>query len=623
MCTARKAAILLASFLAIGGTVNAQGIPVEYSNDQDEEAVAGGGAHGVPDPEQVLFTLPPDAVGGPHPSDIVDYGRPEQVDALANGEDAYFSGVVNNTADLLVSFAGDPGGNAVWFETPAGATGILWTQVDFSNPDPPGNFEDTDGLELWGPLNGSDADFFSEVGDPGPPIGGCSVVTIRPPCGIPPALPLCCFIPRAAIVATVVSLGYTGPTELIELDALMVQRACPFGASFGPGDRIIFSIRDTTGGGASFDGGEIIVLPFGAPAFFLLHGGHLWNTAFNVAGTFGVATEEVDSIEGKRGSSAASRRNMLVLLDRTGSMVEMRSTNNTRCEDALETAMDDVRDFFIANPFGSVSVWTFTGTGPTDLTGGFVNEAAAVAALNTLTPDDCSGATPLAEAICAASDAITAAFPLAAPGDRVLAISSDGGENNSTGQCAGPDSVSGPPYDAGSWQRLVSDKLAAQNVTLVRQWGALARAGLSGDGDAAEFRAGTVSDETFFQDIATSSGGSYVFIDDSNTAIPPVTIGSCCLPDNRCASVSQFMCEGLGGTYGGDGAVCVQGQCVLIMGDIDGDRDVDGDDMSLFVMVLLGIDTGNPAHIPPCDLNEDCSIDGRDIQAFVEARLSF
>ena len=55
--------------------------------------------------------------------------------------------------------------------------------------------------------------------------------------------------------------------------------------------------------------------------------------------------------------------------------------------------------------------------------------------------------------------------------------------------------------------------------------------------------------------------------------------------------------------------------------DIDGDGDVDEADQALFVQVLLGIDTGDPLHVVRSDLNNDCSANGNDIQAFVIARL--
>jgi hypothetical protein len=57
-------------------------------------------------------------------------------------------------------------------------------------------------------------------------------------------------------------------------------------------------------------------------------------------------------------------------------------------------------------------------------------------------------------------------------------------------------------------------------------------------------------------------------------------------------------------------------------GDIDGDGDVDEADQALFIQVLLGIDTGDPAHVTRSDLDGSGTADGLDIQLFVNARLA-
>jgi hypothetical protein len=58
-----------------------------------------------------------------------------------------------------------------------------------------------------------------------------------------------------------------------------------------------------------------------------------------------------------------------------------------------------------------------------------------------------------------------------------------------------------------------------------------------------------------------------------------------------------------------------------VPGDVDGDGDVDTDDLNLFVQVLLGSD-GNVDHQVASDMNGDCTADGRDIQGFVAAFLN-
>lgn len=260
---------------------------VEFSNNLDRQAVGGGGSINGLDPLQVLYTEPPDAVGVPRPWDTFDFGETGEVDALANGGDLYFYEVTGNTASLLVSFQGDPGLNAVWFETPPGATGIQWTQINLNNPNPADELEDLDGLEVHGPLGADDAEFYSLLGDP----GGVSVFYWAPPAG--PSTP---YIPQAVIQTAVEDLGYAGPP--VDLDGLMIFEAGGVlgDKEWGAGDRIIFSIRLA----GNWDGGEIVVLPFGGAAAFLNHGGHVWNTAFGVAAAFGVSTEEVDAVEAIR-----------------------------------------------------------------------------------------------------------------------------------------------------------------------------------------------------------------------------------------------------------------------------------------------------------------------------------
>jgi hypothetical protein len=126
---------------------------------------------------------------------------------------------------------------------------------------------------------------FSLVGDP----GGTSVWSFLggPPLPVP-------YISKTTIWNAVVALGFTGVEAQVDLDALMVwDELCDGGWGIAGGDTIVFSIAAA----ANWDGGELVVLdPAGLPSF-LNHGGHLWNTAFPVAATFGVGTEEVDGIE--------------------------------------------------------------------------------------------------------------------------------------------------------------------------------------------------------------------------------------------------------------------------------------------------------------------------------------
>ena len=280
--------------------------------------------------------------GFDYPLHMID-GSSDQVDAIANRGDYLFRQVVENTASLLFSVTGDldastmlPAGPVVakahvHYEDPAGSSGI-WAEIEAAPAGPgigPGVnhhvVEDLDGLEVWGPeppshtnpdndpvkegyafgANTADADRFSLDRDS---MSGFSVfaydIQFKTVTG---------YIPHSVIVAAVESLfvpedGMFGSLTTLEVDvdATMVRDRGVFGR-WDAGDELLFSIDpidaplDVTGALLpAIDGGEIIHLvntPGGDVASFLSHGGHLWNTAFDVAGTFGYHFEDVDALE--------------------------------------------------------------------------------------------------------------------------------------------------------------------------------------------------------------------------------------------------------------------------------------------------------------------------------------
>jgi hypothetical protein len=254
------------------------------------------------------------------------------------------------------------------------------------------------------------------------------------------------------------------------------------------------------------------------------------------------------------------KHRMLVLLDRTGSMNNIRAkTGVTRCEDALTTARMDVEDFFAINPHGEVAVWTFAGTTYTDRTGGFVGKDTALAALNDPGVATCGNLTPLAEAMCAAVDLLSVGIPNPLPGELILAVSSDGEENNSDGQCFGPRAINGTQcgqYDPGSWQQRVCSKVLGHSVVMARYWGALQFAVASSvDVETGQSQTASVPDVLFFQNLAEVTGGRYLFMDD--VAGPPT--GACCDPIDRCrGGLTRDACASLGGTYVGNNTDCSQ-----------------------------------------------------------------
>jgi hypothetical protein len=287
--------ILCAGMARAQQVVPAAGVPLEWSADLDVRAVAGGGGIGGLDPGQVLYVEPADSPGPPNPRDALDFDtnldageEPDsQVDALANGRDAQFDEVVANTAELFLSFRPDPPGPAapaVFREFPSGGSQAVWSKPHLNNPNQGASaIENVDALELWGPLGTNDAVFYSLNGD----VTGTSVFALVGGVAQP-------YISQAQINATVTVL-FGFPPAAVDVDGLMVKDADANNV-WNSGDAILFSLRATTG----IDGGEIIYWPCcAAPSAFLSHGGHVWNTAFNVSAAFPlpVGTEDVDALE--------------------------------------------------------------------------------------------------------------------------------------------------------------------------------------------------------------------------------------------------------------------------------------------------------------------------------------
>jgi hypothetical protein len=93
-------------------------------------------------------------------------------------------------------------------------------------------------------------------------------------------------------IALIVALASGIDIDLLQninLDAMM---------TWDPNE-ILFSIDPVLGrdGSTLLDGGEIFVGVRGVSGKYLDHGLHLWNTAFDVRGTFGLDSENVNALE--------------------------------------------------------------------------------------------------------------------------------------------------------------------------------------------------------------------------------------------------------------------------------------------------------------------------------------
>lgn len=226
-------------------------------------------------------------------------------------------------------------------------------------------------------------------------------------------------------------------------------------------------------------------------------------------------------------TAVAGSAHAVVLLDRTGSMQALRASGVTRCSDALTMARLDVESFFVRHPEAtgsSLAVWVF-GNDVVNLSGGFVDQASALAVLDELDPEGCTGTTPLADALCEASDALVQTFPNAQREELFMAVSSDGGENDSSGACAGPDSeAETPPYSDGSWQNNVFAKLTAQNIIDIRFWDDFASVTRSTpvtrEGKRSRVANKAVSDTSFFRTLAGATGGSFTLVNDNVARLP-------------------------------------------------------------------------------------------------------
>jgi len=217
-----------------------------------------------------------------------------QVDALANLADTLFLEVIADSSALLFSVQTDSNIYAERVRVPVSG---LWASVN--DIDDMNTISDLDALEVWG-LDGpgfDDSDRFSLLGDP--VFGGLGKVSVFAyDSGNQTVIP---YI-TAAELANAIGV----PESLFDLDGLMTFDL-GLNAQFENGDLVLFSVQpiDIDGdgiitenvNGGDIDGGEIWVYEKGVGASFLFHGGHLWDTAFNVSQTYNLPNENIDALE--------------------------------------------------------------------------------------------------------------------------------------------------------------------------------------------------------------------------------------------------------------------------------------------------------------------------------------
>ncbi|MEQ9455645.1 MAG: hypothetical protein RLN76_13770 [Phycisphaeraceae bacterium] len=237
------------------------------------------------------------------------------VDALAASGDALYQPVTNDQVALLFSVGdlgvGGPIGDGNIYVEPATAGGgapatTIWADPSIIDRN---GVTDLDALEVWG-SNASptdDAKRYSIYGDPFVEIApsvSAKVAIWQYNSGANTSLPHTLTADLAMAMDRQYGFNGLGPVfgqlvELMDVDATMVF-----------GDQVMFSIAPLDLSVFSpllpnFDGGEIFVYDGpGSTTRFLDHGGHLWDTAFDIVGTFGpnglglpIFSENINALE--------------------------------------------------------------------------------------------------------------------------------------------------------------------------------------------------------------------------------------------------------------------------------------------------------------------------------------
>ena len=295
----------------------------------------------VSDPEQNIYW---DGNGGRQ--DAFDYSgsragdtvTAREVDALANHGDALFWDVIANQAALLFStgsttlllpgdsraavYNASPDYNQLGIHEKSVLVEPIGGGIDFWATPPQidqAGVNDLDGLEVWGGLadpTPNDADMYSLLGDP--LINGIRTSVWYYNGGVSTS-----YLNAAQIAAAINRPDIVNLADIIDLDGLMVWDGGNIG-QWDNSDAILFSVMPIDANldgiitpninGGDIDGGEIWSWQFGQPlAQFLNHGGHLWDTAFNVRQATGAVNENIDALEAVATPEPSSFLSLLAL----------------------------------------------------------------------------------------------------------------------------------------------------------------------------------------------------------------------------------------------------------------------------------------------------------------------
>ena len=254
-------------------------------------------AFGVPDPGQVLnFDGAGGTANGAYDyigADTYGVGVPNihatgEIDGLANNTDALFNELRNNTSHLIF---GVQNNGAYLYEKTDGSKGVWATPAQIDSLTPPTSAHD---LEIWGNEVGDDANRYSLKGGPGlSDPGGIAVYNAGGGVEYTDS-------ELASAIRTLtgrLDINNADLANALDLDAMMTLDIDAETKS------LIFSVAPLSVGPKAnpltLDGGEIFVYDVTAGGDFisyLNHGGHLWDTAYDVTG-LGFGGENVTALE--------------------------------------------------------------------------------------------------------------------------------------------------------------------------------------------------------------------------------------------------------------------------------------------------------------------------------------
>lgn len=242
-----------------------------------------------------------------------------------------------------------------------------------------------------------------------------------------------------------------------------------------------------------------------------------------------------NAVAGSQPATISAVKYGLLLIDRSGSMTTRRTNMHTRCEDAINQALNEQLTDMANSNVTNYAVWSFAGSAVTQHTAGYVlGIDQAKAAVNNVATVACSGNTPLADSMCLAIDNLRS---VAGGQSSYLAVSTDGLNNTSTGVCSGP---SGDIDTAGTWQNKVKNKINAAGLAPIKianaYWVDPALLTFQQQNDGSSLTALCSSpqscDEKFFAATSDQTGGNYRRVADDSPAYPCASAAACPAPDS-------------------------------------------------------------------------------------------